>query len=193
MQPFMDASARLPCNSDKKLMSIFIISIKNTIYKNKSLLALLILLILSNSSYASGPVINGFYLGMSKQGAIDNANKLGLIIDIKSITDIGSSKLFFKEECNKPGLYGLIVFSNNVVSLISFNPKVAFNWQAMAFEKFIYEFCTNYKIPIDKMIRLSPEHDFYRYDNYDEGYLLVLSPIDVGVSILQKPSELQFK
>ena len=152
---------------------------------NKILLGLFVFLILNNAAYASGPVMNGFYIGMAKQKAIDNANKLGLTIDKNTITD-ASFNLY-----NKSGWYGNIIFGNDIVDQINFNPKLAFNWQNMDFEIFIYEFCANYKIPIEKLIK---QFDgFYSYKDYDEGYLMFLTPTIIGVGILQKPSELQFK
>ena len=99
-----------------------------------------------------------------------------------------SIQLFYT---NKTGLYGLIVFDNNdIIYLIQFNPELAFNLQAMDFDKFVYEFCINYKIPFDK---INKSDSFYQYNNYDEGYLIAFATTNITLSYLQKPSELHFK
>jgi hypothetical protein len=150
------------------------------------LFALLVTLIFNNTAFGSGPVVNGFYIGMPRQKAIDNINKLGLIMDINRSND--SIKLFIP---NKTGLYGLIEFNDDVIYLLMFIPKLAFNLQAMDFNKFIYEFCVHYKIPYEKLIKRSDS--MYSYSDYDEGYHIGFTTEDITIGFLQRPSELQFK
>jgi hypothetical protein len=152
------------------------------------LLGLMIILTLSNTAYGAGPVINGFYIGMPRQKAIDNVNNLRLTIN--TISD-NFFELIINERNNNKGYYGYITFDKKVISDIRFDPQLAFNLQAMDFDIFVYEFCINYKLPYAKIDKRAD--NLYVLKNYDEGYMIGFTTALISITRLQKPSELQLK
>ena len=102
--------------------------------------------------------VKGFFIGMTKDEALNNAAKLGWKIDHTPFDDKSRITFIIKEK-HPIEKDAIISIQNNIVTEVYLNFTV-FNANDMPFEEFAQNFINNYNIP-----RMTNDFPYYKYQN----------------------------